>query len=117
MVEKRRGLPVGLLIAAPPLLAGLYLGGALLLEEVLPGGLPDPVEAPLEWFFGEAVLEPSLEAVGLSTNPSDYTELQKWVILLTTWLGFFLLVGVVLGGMAALANLLVFGVGRSRNGG
>jgi len=106
MAEKRGGLPVGLLVATPPMLAGIYLGAVLLMDSVLPIALPDVLEAPLRW-FELAVYDPLLDVVGLP-DLSGVTLWKRMLVDVTIYFGFFLLVGLVLGGIAALVNLLVF---------
>ena len=111
MVEKRRGLPVGLLIAAPPMLAGLYFASLWLPYKLAGWVSPDVLVRPIVW-FADTVLGPLAEMVGWR----PYNNVDGWAfagIFCAAWSAAFLPVGLVLGGLAALANAIVFRGGAS----
>lgn len=111
MVEKRRGLPVGLLIAAPPLLAGLYFA-SLWLPYKLAGWVPPNVLVqPIVW-FADTVLAPLLDMVGWAPYPYHVDGWAFAGIFCAAWSAAFLPVGLLLGGLAALVNLLWSSGGR-----
>ena len=109
MVEKRGRLPVGLLIATPPVLAGLYFA-SLWLPYMLAGWMPpDVLVQPIVW-FSDTVLVPLAEMVGWEPDNVD-----GWAfagIFCAAWSAAFLPVGLLLGGLAALVNLLWSSGGR-----
>ena len=107
MAEERRGLPVGLIIAAPPVLAALYLGLYMLADLVLDWPVPAVLEVPLEWFV-EVPVDFVLKAWGSSWDALPSVSVAHGVLIFSAlWLGSFLLVGLLLGALAALVNEIV----------
>ncbi len=112
MVEKRRGLPVGLLIAAPPVLAALYFA-CLWLPYKLAGWHPPVILfIPFAWFFG-AVLEPVVDTLGWDLHAYDVDGWAFAGVACAAWSAAFLPVGLILGGLAALVNAIAFRGGAS----
>lgn len=101
MVEKRRGLPVGLLIAAPPMLAALYFASLWLPYKLAGWVPPDVLGRPIVW-FAYTVLAPLAEMVGWA--PYDVDGWGFAGVVCAAWSAAFLPVGLLLGGLAALVN-------------
>ena len=104
MAEQRRALPVGLIIAAPPVLAALYLATVVALRLA---GMSDPVAKPLDW-FDEIVFTPLHRMFGIERFDSLGPSLGTFLLVFgSVWVGFFFVVGLVLGALAGLANVIV----------
>lgn len=104
MVEKRGRLPVGLLIAAPPIVAALYFASLWLPYKLTNWHPPVILLVPVAWFF-EAVLEPVVDTLGWDLHAYDVDGWAFAGILCLAWSVAFLSVGLLLGGLAALVNL------------
>ncbi len=111
MAERGRGLPVGLIVAAPPVVAALYFGLWLLMAGVGHWGASDVLTPPFEW-FDEAVFEPLYKMVGVERL--DFWSHGMATFLLVfglVWVGSFFVAGLLLGALAALVNAVVLGGG------
>lgn len=103
MVEKRRGLPVGLLIAAPPMLAALYFASLWLPYKLANWHPPVILFIPFAWFF-QAVLEPVVDTLGWDLHAYDVDGWGFAGVVCAAWSAAFLPVGLLLGGLAAVVN-------------
>jgi len=105
VAEGRRGLPVGVLIAAPPVLAALYFAALWLPYKLVGWSAPVILLVPVAWFL-EAVLEPVVDTLGWDLDAYDATGWAFAGILCLAWSAAFLPVGLLLAGVAALVNPL-----------
>ncbi len=111
MAEKRGRLPVGLLIIAPPVLAGLYFASLWLPYKLAGWHPPVILLIPFAWFL-EAVLEPVVDTLGWDLHAYDVDGWAFAGVACAAWSAAFLPVGLLLGGLAALVNLLWSSGGR-----
>ena len=116
MAERRRGLPVGVLIAAPPVLAALYFAALWLPFKLVGWSAPVPLLAPLVWLC-DGVLQPVADTLGWDLDAYDATGWAFAGILGLAWSAAFLPVGLLLAGVAALVNLLWSSGGSDGKGG
>ena len=105
MAEKRGGLPIGVLIAAPPVLAALYFAALWLPFKLANWTAPDILLAPLAWFCDD-VLQPVADALGWDLDAYADNGWALAGILCLAWSAAFLPVGLLLAGAEALGNLL-----------